>query len=116
MQIFQKFIESKSPFLAVTSVDTQRPYKKYIVGSCIQLNLCLPPFRMPPPLLKVADGEQWFCKKWLYIYNRQQILDWVQDQILSRSDISTPQQKEDLNAHLISNIPLKFMSLRNHTG
>jgi hypothetical protein len=113
LQLFQRFLDSKSSFIAVTSVDTQRPYKKSVIGSCIQLNMRLSPFHMPEPLTEIEDGEQWFCKKWLYIYNRQQILEWMQTQTLS----SIPNEHgEDLNAHLIHNIPLKHMSIRNHTG
>jgi SAM-dependent methyltransferase len=116
MLFFQKFLESKSPFLAITSVDTERAYQKYATGSWIQLNVQRAPLYMPEPLMELEDGEQWFCKKWLYIYNRQQILEWVMEATAEVEEAPLARDKPDRNAHLVSNIPLKKVSLYVHKG
>jgi trans-aconitate methyltransferase len=116
MLFFEKFLESKSPFIAVTSVDTDRTYQKYATGSWIQLNLQRAPLYMPEPLMELEDGEQWFCKKWLYIYNRQQILEWVMESNAEAEEAPLVRDKPDRNAHLVSNIPLKKVSLYAHKG
>jgi SAM-dependent methyltransferase len=114
---FQKFIESDSKYLAVSSVDENDPYKETNTGAWIPLNLLMEPFHLPEPLLRVDDGEQWFLKKWLFIYDRKQIYDWFHLRA-SKFDISnipsTPFMKEvtgDRNAHLTNNIPLRKMKL-----
>lgn len=121
MLFFQRFLESKSPFVAITSVDTQRVYQKYSVGSYIQLNLQRDPLQLPEPLMELEDSQQWFCKKWLYIYNRQQILEWFQDASMKQTtaeDAEVPEDHDtlDRNAHLVSNVPLHQMTLYDHRG
>ncbi len=116
MLFFQKFLESKSPFLAITSVDTDRTYQKYATGSWIQLNVQKAPLYMPEPLMELEDGEQWFCKKWLYIYNRQQILEWFMEASAEVGEVPLAHDTPDRNAHLVSNIPLRKVSLYAHKG
>jgi hypothetical protein len=118
MLFFQRFLESKSPFLALTSVDTVHVYTDYVTGSWIPLNLQRAPLYMPEPLMELEDGEQWFCKKWLYVYNRQQILEWNLSKSATVGDDEAQEahDTQDMNAHLVSNIPLRQMSLYAHTG
>jgi hypothetical protein len=120
MLFFQRYLESKSPFVAITSVDTRRVYTKYSVGSYIQLNLQNEPLRLPEPLMELEDGQQWFCKKWLYIYNRQQILEWFQEastQTTSEdAEVLEVRDTPDMNGHLVSNVPLRQMTLYDHRG
>ena len=118
MSFFQRFLESNSLFLAISSVDTERVYENYAMGSWIQIHLQRAPLYMPEPMMELEDGEQWFCKKWLYIYNRQQILEWFQEASMQTSaevdEVLLEHGTLDRNAHLVSNIPLRKMSLYAH--
>lgn len=116
MLFFQRFLESKSSFLALSSIDTVHVYADYAIGSWIPLNLQRAPLYMPEPMMELEDGEQWFCKKWLYIYNRQQILEWLQtkNSTVGDDEVQEALDTPDMNAHLVSNIPLRQMSLYAH--
>jgi hypothetical protein len=110
---FQKFLESESKYLAITSVETKDIYQDTFTGAWTPRNLLAAPFSMPPPLHELDDGEQWFLKKSLLVYERRQILDWIQTKA-AKFELVTPQEPEppkDRNAHLVNNIPLHKMKL-----
>lgn len=112
-QFFQKFLESESKYLAITSLETEEPYQDTFTGAWTPRNFLAPPFSMPLPLQDLEDGEQWFLKKSLFVYERQQILDWIQTKA-AKFELVTPQEPEppkDRNAHLVNNIPLRKMKL-----
>jgi hypothetical protein len=116
-QFFQKFLESQSKFLAVTSVETRTPYQEVLVGSWRPLNLLAAPLELPEPMAEYNDGEQWFKKKQLLVFNRQQILEWFAFKG-SKIVVETPKpqrDKQDKNAHLVSNVSLRDVKLRVHT-
>jgi len=70
---FQKFLESNSKYLALTSIDTEQANKDGISGSWRPLNMTIVPFCLHSPIVTIEDGLQWFRKKTLQIYTRQQI-------------------------------------------
>jgi hypothetical protein len=113
-QFFQKFLESESKYLAITSVETEDPYQDTFTGAWTPRNLLAEPFSMPPPLHEVDDGEQWLLKKSLFVYDRQQILDWIKSKA-AKFELTTPTREpeppKDRNAHLVNNIPLRMMNL-----
>ena len=113
-QFFQKFLESESKYLAITSVETEDPYQDTFTGAWMPRTLLAAPFSMPAPLYELDDGEQWLLKKSLLIYERQVIVDWIQTKA-AKFELVTPQQvpeaPKDRNAHLVNNIPLRKMKL-----
>jgi hypothetical protein len=118
---FHRFLESKSSFLAVTSLETYEPYEDVLEGSMMPLNLREPPLRLPDPLTILEDGQQWFKPKKLLVYTRQQIMDWFMETtfMISNVEVALPQEEIDIldrNAHLQSNVKLKNMSLHDHRG
>lgn len=116
-QFFQKFLESQSKFLAVTSIETRTPYQETLLGSWKPLNLLAAPLELPEPMAEYDDGQQWFKKKQLLVYNRQQILEWFAFKG-SKIAVETPKplrDKQDRNAHLVSNVSLRDVKLHAHT-
>ncbi len=118
LHFFQKFLESKSKYVAITSIETPKPNTDSIPGNMRPLNMRSKPFSLPPPLDTVHDGQQWFCKKQLFVYEKQQILEWY---AITASRIEAPQQsivtdKPDRNAHLVSNVSLRDVKLHGHMG
>lgn len=117
-QFFQKFLESQSKFLAVTSIETRTPYQETLLGSWKSLNLLAAPLELPEPMTEYKDGQQWFKNKQLLVYNRQQILEWFAFKG-SKIAVELPKQKrdkQDKNAHLVSNVSLRDVKLHAHTG
>ena len=117
LKFFQKFLESHSKYLAITSIDTLKQNTDSITGNLRPLNMRSKPFTLPEPLDSIEDGKQWFCKKQLIIYSRQQILEWY---ALTASNFEVPQlyiqyDKPDRNAHLVSNVSLRDVKLHGHT-
>lgn len=112
-QFFQKFLESESKYLAITSVETEEPYQDTFTGSWMPRNLLEKPFSMPDPLKELEDGDQWFLKKSLFVYDRQQILDWISSKASKFNLVqeSEPSKPKDRNAHLVNNIPLSMIKL-----
>ena len=110
---FQNFIKSNSKYLAITSIQTDDPYTEYAIGGWQPVSLLNEPFELPEPLLKLDDGHQWFRKKDMLVYDRQQILEWTA--IKASKLVGVPQEdvhdKQDRNAHLVSNIPLRKITL-----
>lgn len=117
-QFFQKFLESQSKFLAVTSIETRTPFQETLLGSWKPLNLLAAPLELPEPMAEYNDGEQWFKKKQLVVYNRQQILEWFafKGSKIAVETLKPQRDKRDKNAHLVSNIPLRDVKLHGHMG
>jgi hypothetical protein len=118
---FHRFLESKSSFLAVTSVETYTQYEDILEGSMRPLNLREPPLSLPEPLKILEDGQQWFKPKKLLVYTHQQIMDWFMETtfMVSNVEVAPPPEEIDIldrNAHLQSNVKLKNMSIYDHRG
>ncbi len=118
LNFFQKFLESQSKYLAITSIETPKPNTDSVPGIQRPLNMRSKPFTLPEPLDSIEDGQQWFCKKQLLIYSRQQILEWY---ALTASSFEAPQQyiqhdKQGRNSHLVSNVSLRDVKLHGHMG
>lgn len=110
---FQKFLDSGSKYLAITSIETDDPYHDIFTGFWTPRNFLAAPFSMPVPLHELDDGEQWFLKKSLLVYERQQILDWLATKAAKFELVKEqePPKPIDRNAHLLNNIPLRKMKL-----
>jgi len=114
---FQRFLESGSLYLALTSIDTTTENSAGVLGIQRRMNLETPPYCMPQPLVNLLDGQQWFCTKNLLVYSRSQIKSWF-----SSLPISSEQQPQDLddtqdrNAHLTTNVRLRDVKLGGHMG
>jgi hypothetical protein len=118
---FHRFLESKSPFLAITSIETYESYEDVLEGSMRPLNLREAPLNLREPLKELDDGHQWFKPKKLFIYTRQQIMDWFIETTFMVSNVEAvlPLEEidiQDRNAHLQSNVKLKNMSIHDHRG
>jgi hypothetical protein len=118
LKFFQKFLESQSKYLAVTSIDTQKQNTDSVPGNMRALNMRADPFNLPSPVATVEDGQQWFCKKQLLVYGKQQILEWyaLTASTFEGSQQSTTTDKRGRNAHLVSNVSLRDVKLHGHMG
>ena len=110
-QFFQKFLDSESKYIGITSVETEDTYQDIFTGFWTPRNFLAAPFSMPVPLKDLEDGEQWFLKKSLLVYERQQILDWLASkaakfELVKEQEAPKP---KDRNAHLVNNIPLHMI-------
>jgi len=72
-RFFQKFLESNSAYIALTSVESRTENTDGIVGSWRPLTITAPPFNLQDPIACIEDDLQWFRKKTLHIYRREQI-------------------------------------------
>jgi hypothetical protein len=114
---FQKFLESGSLYLALTSIDTTTENSAGVLGIQRRMNLQAPPYSMPEPLVALLDGQQWFCTKKLYVYSRSQIETWVTTlSISSEPTVQVSDDTQDRNAHLTTNIRLRDVKLGGHMG
>lgn len=112
-RFFEIFLDSKSKFLALSTVDTEQPFQSALSGYWKPLNLFREPFTMPEPVLEIPDGQQWFKTKKLVVFNRQQIYEWLLVRS-SRLEAVVQKQgadKQDRNAHLVSNVSLRQASM-----
>jgi SAM-dependent methyltransferase len=112
-QFFQKFLDSGSKYLAITSVETEDTYQDTFTGAWVPRNFLAAPFSMPPPLKELDDGEQWFLKKSLFIYEREQILGWITTkaakfELVKEQELPKP---ADRGVQIPNNIPLRKMKL-----
>lgn len=110
---FQKFIESNSSYLAITSVEENEPYQETNTGAWVPLNILAEPLGMPEPILRIEDGHQWFIKKWLFVYEKGQIQEWFHEKAMRFDSAPTTlaPASADRNSHLVHNIPLRKMKL-----
>lgn len=114
-QLFQQFLVSESRFLAVTSIDSCIN-QDGLPGTWRALNLQDAPFNLPTPVCILEDGQQWVRPKKLLVYSHGAIEEWFPTMI-ARLEVDQPNMEIDTldrNAHLVSNVPLRQMSLRDH--
>ncbi len=116
----ERFVESQSKYIAMTSIERIEPNQDGLKGFWRPLNLMLPPFSLPPPDHSCSDGKQWFRQKTLMFFTREQIQEFLStNPFTATAEVesqNTPDDIQDKNAHLVSNIPLRQRSIRDHTG
>ena len=117
-QFLKRYLESQSPYLAVTSVESSHENQDALPGSFRWLDIKKSPYSLPEPEYCLPDGEQWRKKKFLYVYTRQQILEALALNSATVEVAPPPQPlgNQGKNAHLVSNVPLRQMSIRDHMG
>lgn len=117
---FKKFLESGSLYLALTSIETPTENSAGVLGIQRKLNLQAPPYSMPDPSVTLLDGQQWFCTKKLFVYSRSQIESWLPTlamlPISSELIPQVPDDIQDRNAHLTTNVRLRDVKLGDRMG
>lgn len=129
-QFFSKFLESKSLYLALTTVEfndadnlgsPQNSLDGY-TGIQRMVDIFQPPFRLGDPKKILFDGEQWFRKRFLVVFSRDTIEQWWQRNqtqfMPTTTEVdsqSTADGTQDRNAALKSNILLKNYPIHGHT-
>ena len=115
----QGFVDSESKYIAITSIDRVEPNQDGLKGYWRPLNLTLPPFSLTAEH-SLPDGQQWFRKKTLQVFTREQIEAWLSTSPFTATveveQSSKVVDTQDRNAHLLSNIPLRMRTVRDHTG
>lgn len=116
---FQKFLESKSKYIGITSIETSRQNTDTTKGILRPLAIDKHPFFLKRPLHILQDGQQWFKKKTLNIYSREQIQMWIDTEPFTSKSEDHQQNMQhdtqDKNVLRGSNIPLRQRSLYDHT-
>ena len=107
---FQKYLESKSKFIALTSID-DKDNTDGSIGSLRPINLKKSPFFLKRPLQTLNDGQQWFCKKTIMIFSREQIESWMDMEPFTQHQ---KEPEEETNEFRGKNIPLRMRSLQEH--
>lgn len=122
-QFFSKFLESKSLFLALTSIQSNQPNTDGYPGVQRIQDLFQAPFMIPEPVKIMFDGEQWFRRRILAVFSRDQVETWWQTNhrhFMSTTSGVDPQHMADgtqgTNASLKSNISLKNYPIHGHMG
>lgn len=120
-EFLRKFLESESPYLAITSIDTTHENRDALPGAFRWLNVRRAPFHLSEPSHILPDGTQWRKKKFLFVYTRVQILEAVALNPTVQTTVEVVQQNKPLgtqgkNDHLVSNVPLRQMNIRAHMG
>jgi hypothetical protein len=136
-QFFMKFLESESNYLAISSIETESPNKDGLFGDWRKINLLTPPFSLQYPTIRIEDGIQWFCQKYLHVYTRNQIqncsfLNYVEqkNEVSFSGDVSNISLRDikldtntmfqsrtlESNASLPSNILLKNITMNTKMG
>ena len=116
LNFFQKFLESKSKYIALTSIETPKQNVDSVTGNIRPLNFRTAPFQMPEPIAILPDGFQWFSRKNCIVYSRAQVLEWYAT-TASKIAVHQPSMvsdKPDRNAHLVSNVRLRDVRLDGH--
>jgi len=112
---FKKFIESNTAYLAITSIDSNQENTDGVTGTWRPLNILAPPFNLQNPVAICSDGYQWFRKKTLYFYSRDQIQSSfflsMNFEDIDESSTEIVPVSQDKNAHLVNNIRLKDVKL-----
>jgi len=114
----EKFLESKSLYLAVTSVETEQENTDGLPGIRRPIDIFMPPFMINDAIKIVYDGNEWFRRRLLLVYTRESILEWWQQSPLMTKTEESQENKvdgtQDRNAHLKSNISLKAYPTHGH--
>lgn len=113
--LIEKFLESESRFLAITSVEDSEN-SDGITPSWRPIDFMKAPFHLPTPIVQLDDGQQWFRKKSLFVYSSGALEEW-KETMLAKSEAAlenTLHDKQDRNAHLTSNVSLRSVELRGH--
>jgi len=112
----EKFLESKSSYLAITSIETDQENTDGVVGSWRPLNLSASPFVLPTPIFSMKDGKQWFRQKYLNVYTFKQIQDcrFLNFSIPEVVPWSMNFDKENTKIQIPGNIPLSQRKLHDH--
>ncbi len=116
-QLFQQFLSSESRFIAITTIDACEN-KDCLAGTWRPLNLLDAPFNLPEPVCVIDDGQQWFRSKKLIVCSHGAIEEWFPT-MLARLEVdrqNTGPDIPDRNAHLVSNVPLRQLSLYGRKG
>ena len=117
---FERFLESNSKYIAITTVDAEEPNDPGILGIWRKLNLFLAPFYLKHPLHTLPDGYQWRRQKNMFVFSREQIQTWLDTDpfkpIAAVPVSNTLHDTQDMNAYKLSNIPLRLRSLHDHRG
>jgi len=113
--ILKKFVESKSKYIAITSIEKNDENTDGVLGSWRALDLSKAPFEFPEPIQALADGQQWFRKKYLYVYTYDQIqsLSFLQKVEPKFIDWIVEEQQPDPNVlgSDVKTIPLRLQKL-----
>jgi len=121
-QLLLRFIESNSKYIALTTFPTHDTNIDGSTGILRPLNIQKAPFLFPDPLDQVEDNQQWFRKKSLYVYTRDQLVDlpfftspFLTSKIIS-SSVAIDQWNmghgiQGMHGNPISNVPLRYQSL-----
>jgi hypothetical protein len=117
----KKYLESQSPYLAITSVESRHDNKDALPGAFRWLDVRKSPFSFPEPSHILPDGDQWRKKKFLYVYTRMQILEAMALNPTVQTTVEVVQPSKPIgtqgkNDHLVSNVPLRQMNIRAHMG
>jgi hypothetical protein len=117
---FQRFLESDSKYIALSTVDTDEPNDPGILGIWRRLNLKEPPFALKHPVYILLDGKQWNRQKYMHVFTREQIQTWMDTEPFKTTvealPSNIPLDTRDMNAYKLSNIPLRLRSMRDHMG
>ena len=113
----KKFLESNSKYLAITSIEKTDENVDGMLGTWRALDLTKAPFQFPEPSKVLLDGQQWFRKKYLYVYSYEQIqsLSFLQkvEPIFTDWSFEEPSDPNALGTN-VKTIPLRLQKL--HTA
>lgn len=117
---FQRFLESESKYIAISSVDTNETNDYGVLGIWRKLNIKEAPFFLKHPIYSMPDGKQWRIQKYMHVFSRVQIQTWMDTDpfrpTVEALPESTPLDTQDMNAYKLSNIPLRLRSMHDHKG
>lgn len=109
-EIIQRFLESKTKFIALTSID-DKDNTDGSIGALRPINLKKAPFFLKRPIQTLSDGQQWFCKKTIMVYSREQIESWMDMEPFSQQQ---KEPEEEANEFRGKNIPLRMRTIQEH--
>jgi hypothetical protein len=118
LKFCKEFLKSNSKYLALTTISNYNHDAEWVTGINHPIDVQNESFGLPEPLVKLADGMQWFRKKWLVVYSHTQIQTWVElnSSNFVKKQSYKPYDIQDRNAHLVSNVPLRLSTQHVHKG